>query len=71
MTDAREWLANAQVVRVETGALLAVLDLHVEGDRLVRDDTGATVAVICAECGHHLPCPTVRAIEKALGVGDG
>lgn len=60
-------------------ALLAVLDLHKRHDKGLgygsREEGGyGTVPDVCGECGkideyaQKWPCPTVRAIAKALGV---
>ena len=70
MTDAREWLdstawAADDGVYAMHDALLAVLDLHRSGGVLKDVPT-------CWGCGMDVPwpCPTVSAIDKALGVTD-
>jgi len=72
MTDAREWLRQVSFRYADDhkhqmrDALLAVLDLHYP----TTDSPG--LKDYCAECGTYAlwPCDTVRAINKALGVGD-
>lgn len=75
MSDAREWLMNDTLGTVTVdfwsryaamkNALLAVLDLH-RSVGVLKD------VPTCWGCGMDVPwpCPTVRAINDALGIGD-
>lgn len=69
MSDAREWLSQAwwspRRQDAMRDALLAVLDLH-RSVGVLKD------VPTCWGCGMDVPwpCPTVSAIDKALGVTD-